>query len=72
MPAFNHTSGKHTTVNVSHACDLYHLTACMKEPVLFRGTVRYNLDPMEKYTDAELWSVLEKVGNGYDCTSCSK
>eukprot|EP00731_Ephydatia_muelleri_P021706 Em0014g297a len=26
-----------------------------------QGTVRYNLDPMEKYTDAELWSVLEKV-----------
>ena len=34
----------------------------MKEPVLFSGTVRYNLDPMDMYSDAELWSVLEKVG----------
>ena len=37
---------------------------CMKEPVLFSGTVRYNLDPMDTCTDVELWNVLEKVGGG--------
>ena len=37
------------------------LSIIPQEPVLFSGTVRYNLDPMEKYTDAELWSVIEKV-----------
>lgn len=32
-----------------------------QEPVLFSGTIRYNLDPFENYTDAKLWTVLEEV-----------
>ncbi|ESO07545.1 hypothetical protein HELRODRAFT_110482 [Helobdella robusta] len=31
-----------------------------QEPVLFSGTLRYNLDPFKKYTNNELWSALEK------------
>ena len=31
-----------------------------QEPVLFTGTLRYNLDPNSKFTDAELWTMLEK------------
>ncbi|XP_022228038.2 LOW QUALITY PROTEIN: probable multidrug resistance-associated protein lethal(2)03659 [Drosophila obscura] len=32
-----------------------------QEPVLFSGTLRYNLDPFEQYTDEKLWQVLEEV-----------
>ena len=32
-----------------------------QDPVLFSGTMRYNLDPFDKYTDAELWEALEQV-----------
>ncbi|KAL3185903.1 hypothetical protein MRX96_028779 [Rhipicephalus microplus] len=32
-----------------------------QEPVLFQGTVRYNLDPASRKTDAELWEALERA-----------
>ncbi|XP_014088878.3 probable multidrug resistance-associated protein lethal(2)03659 isoform X1 [Bactrocera oleae] len=32
-----------------------------QEPVLFSGTMRYNLDPFDEYSDAKLWEVLEEV-----------
>lgn len=32
-----------------------------QDPVVFSGTMRYNLDPTEQYTDAELWRALAKV-----------
>uniref|UniRef100_T1GQZ6 ABC transporter domain-containing protein n=1 Tax=Megaselia scalaris TaxID=36166 RepID=T1GQZ6_MEGSC len=32
-----------------------------QEPVLFSGTLRYNLDPFETKSDDELWSALEEV-----------
>ncbi|XP_053965144.1 probable multidrug resistance-associated protein lethal(2)03659 [Anastrepha ludens] len=32
-----------------------------QEPVLFSGTMRYNLDPFDEYADAKLWEVLEEV-----------
>eukprot|EP01064_Diplonema_japonicum_P019531 TRINITY_DN2826_c0_g1_i1.p1 TRINITY_DN2826_c0_g1~~TRINITY_DN2826_c0_g1_i1.p1 ORF type:complete len:1281 (+),score=331.20 TRINITY_DN2826_c0_g1_i1:155-3844(+) len=37
------------------------ITLIPQEPVLFTGTVRYNLDPFERCGDAELWDVLENV-----------
>jgi len=32
-----------------------------QEPVLFSGTIRYNLDPFEQYADSKLWQALEEV-----------
>lgn len=32
-----------------------------QEPVLFSGTMRYNLDPFEEYSDDKLWNALEEV-----------
>ncbi|XP_016989332.1 probable multidrug resistance-associated protein lethal(2)03659 [Drosophila rhopaloa] len=32
-----------------------------QEPVLFSGTMRYNLDPFDEYSDEKLWRSLEEV-----------
>ncbi|KAJ8684020.1 hypothetical protein QAD02_019812, partial [Eretmocerus hayati] len=32
-----------------------------QEPVLFTGTLRQNLDPLDEHTDEELWQALEEV-----------
>ena len=31
-----------------------------QDPVLFQGTIRYNLDPFDKHDDAAIWMALEK------------
>ncbi|KHJ97388.1 ABC transporter, ATP-binding protein [Oesophagostomum dentatum] len=35
------------------------LTIIPQDPILFSGTLRFNLDPTYKYSDAELWSAIE-------------
>ncbi|KAI6707128.1 hypothetical protein NL676_010090 [Syzygium grande] len=37
-----------------------HLGVIPQDPTLFGGTVRYNLDPLSKHTDQEIWEVLGK------------
>jgi len=32
-----------------------------QNPILFQGTMRRNLDPLDLYTDPELWAGLEQV-----------
>ena len=32
-----------------------------QDPVVFSGTVRYNLDPFNEYADSDLWQALDKV-----------
>ena len=32
-----------------------------QEPVLFSGTLRFNLDPFSEATDADVWSALERA-----------
>ena len=33
----------------------------IQDPVLFSGTVRYNLDPFGEHTDQQMWDVLAEV-----------
>ncbi|NXC38211.1 MRP1 protein, partial [Penelope pileata] len=35
------------------------ITVIPQDPVLFSGTLRMNLDPLNKYTDADIWTALE-------------
>ena len=35
------------------------LTIIPQDPILFSGTLRMNLDPFDKYSDAELWQALK-------------
>ncbi|RDY13192.1 ABC transporter C family member 2, partial [Mucuna pruriens] len=37
------------------------LTIIPQSPVLFSGTVRFNLDPFNEHNDADLWEVLERA-----------
>ncbi|XP_062107655.1 putative ABC transporter C family member 15 isoform X2 [Humulus lupulus] len=36
------------------------LSIIPQDPIMFEGTVRGNLDPLEQYTDSEAWEALEK------------
>ncbi|XP_066923803.1 ATP-binding cassette sub-family C member 4-like [Clytia hemisphaerica] len=37
------------------------LSIIPQEPILFSGTLRYNLDPFNKYNDKDLWDCLHEV-----------
>lgn len=33
--------------------------SCAKDPVIFAGSLRMNLDPFDEYSDAQVWTALE-------------
>ncbi|KAL9386384.1 hypothetical protein Peur_019508 [Populus x canadensis] len=40
------------------------LSIIPQDPTMFEGTVRSNLDPLEEYTDEQMWEVLDKCQLG--------
>lgn len=61
-------SGGHITIdgiNIGHL-GLSHLRSSIcvipQEPFMFSGTLRFNLDPMQAYSDKEIWTALGKAG----------
>lgn len=40
---------------------LYLINNKYKDPIIFSGTIRMNLDPFEIYNDQQLWSSLENA-----------
>ncbi|XP_078163873.1 putative ABC transporter C family member 15 [Carex rostrata] len=48
------------------------LSIIPQEPTLFEGTVRRNLDPLNEYTDEEIWEVLDKCQLGDLIRGCEK
>ncbi|CAF4086554.1 unnamed protein product [Rotaria sp. Silwood2] len=38
-----------------------HISVIPQQPILFSGTLRYNLDPFDHYTDEQCWTALEDV-----------
>ncbi|CAF4219062.1 unnamed protein product [Adineta steineri] len=46
-----------------------HLSVIPQQPFLFSGTLRYNLDPLNQYSDEECWMAL-KAGNNLSVGQC--
>lgn len=57
IPQVQQTLFKH--LSQSSDCRLTHLTPWVQDPVLFSGSLRMNLDPFDKFSDADIWRVLE-------------
>lgn len=48
-----------STIPVKHLRS--HLGIIPQDPVMFSAPVRFNLDPFNEYTDAEIWDTLDSV-----------
>ncbi|WOG84635.1 hypothetical protein DCAR_0103819 [Daucus carota subsp. sativus] len=40
------------------------LSIIPQDPIMFQGTLRSNLDPLDQYTDAQIWDTLDKCQLG--------
>jgi ABC-type multidrug transport system fused ATPase/permease subunit len=41
------------------------LTIIPQDPALIEGSLRYNIDPLDKYSDSDIMKVMEKIGFDY-------
>uniref|UniRef100_A0A1Y1M1W4 ABC transporter domain-containing protein n=1 Tax=Photinus pyralis TaxID=7054 RepID=A0A1Y1M1W4_PHOPY len=62
-----HTEGKILIDNINISTIGLHdlrksISIIPQNPVVFSGTLRYNLDPANEYQDETLWKALEEVG----------
>ncbi|KAL1818795.1 hypothetical protein ACET3Z_013664 [Daucus carota] len=48
------------------------LSIIPQDPTMFQGTIRSNLDPLEQYTDAQIWDTLEKCQLGDEVRKMEK
>jgi len=53
------------TLNMKLSNVRHGLSIIPQEPILFSGTLRFNLDPFEEHTDNEIWQALEHSGLKY-------
>lgn len=54
------------TANIDLSTLRSNISIIPQEPVLFSGTVRYNLDPFGTETDDTLWKAVENVSRILD------
>ena len=40
---------------------MYNFFYYMKDPVIFSGSLRRNLDPLDMFSDEEIWTCLENA-----------
>ena len=50
-----------------HFLKLMEYLFVFKDPVLFTGTLRFNLDPVGQHSDKELWRALDLSHLNYIC-----
>jgi len=62
MQAYSDKFYSFSLIKELHLCT-DHYAIFIQDPVLFSGTVRYNLDPFNEHDDNSLWTVLDQVSS---------